>query len=124
MNIVAINSRVKFLVLIFSMLNLTACQQTESESSANDNASTEKTEQTTSESFNLIAEAKKLSTKAKEVGFEWSTTQKLIDQAEVAEKTGNTKLASELATKAIKESKNSLAQAKYADEHWQDHTIN
>jgi len=119
-----VSQKSKLLVFVLAMLSLSACQKTDSETSTNDNASTEIVEQTTSESSNLIAEASKQSAKAKEVGFEWSTTQKLIDQAQQAEKAGDTKLASELATKAIKESKNSLAQAKYADEHWQDHTIN
>ncbi|PHS15653.1 MAG: hypothetical protein COA86_13300 [Kangiella sp.] len=119
-----VSHKTKLLVLILAILSLSACEKTESETSANDSASTEKVEQITSESSNLIAEANKQSAKAKEVGFEWSTTQKLIDQAQQAEEAGDTKLASELANKAIKESKNSLAQAKYADEHWQDHTIN
>ena len=71
-----------------------------------------------------IATAKNLLEKAAKAGFEWSTTAPLILKAEEALHAGNNEQALELVEKAILEANGSLAQRKYAEEHWQDHAIN
>ncbi|MFT6732175.1 MAG: curli biogenesis system outer membrane secretion channel CsgG [Polaribacter sp.] len=112
----------RILVLILISLGIVACQD--------ETGSTDKIEKigyvksSTNSIVDIIAKAKNSLAKAAEVGFEWSSTAPLIKQAVEAENSGNSKLALELANKAIKESENSLVQAKYADEHWQDHAIN
>ncbi len=72
----------------------------------------------------FIAEAKAQLLKANQAKYEWTTTEPLISLAVNAKNNGEHELAIELAKKAILESNNALLQAKYSDNHWQDHAIN
>jgi len=116
-------NNVRLLILIMLPFALLACQQNENESSDQSSVKIESVE-SANPAAKMIEKAKSQLAKAAEVRFEWNTTAVLIDKAEKANASGNTKLAIELAERAINESNNSLAQAKYADEHWQDHAIN
>ena len=53
-------------------------------------------------------------------GFEWSTTRKLIKAAETAQANGDEEKSLRLAKAALNEAEKSLAQAAYAEAHWQD----
>lgn len=70
----------------------------------------------------LITKAEKTRLKAAKAGFEWTATAGLIKQAKAAAEKGDKKQAEILANKALRQAENSLKQAKYADEHWQDYT--
>jgi len=59
-----------------------------------------------------------------ELGFEWSTTVKLIEQAKASVESGDLKEAEKLANLALTEANNSIKQAKYADNNWQDNVPN
>ena len=58
------------------------------------------------------------------LGFEWSTTVKLIEQAKASVESGDLKKAEKLANLALTEANNSIKQAKYADNNWQDNVPN
>ncbi len=68
----------------------------------------------------LIEKAEMTRNDAAKSGFEWTTTAKLIKKAKKAAKAGDSELAIKLATKALKEGENSLIQAKYANDHWEE----
>jgi len=70
-----------------------------------------------------IDKAEQLRLEAKKVGFEWNTTAPLIAKAREALSQGNTQLATELAERAIKEGQNSIKQAEYAKQHWQEFVL-
>ncbi len=114
----------RILVLALFSLGLMACQQGEKEVTTPIEKTTPVQAPNSNNSSDIIAEAKYWLAKAAEAKFEWSTTSILIDKAEQAEKAGNSELAIDFAKQAISESKNSLAQVKYSDEHWQDHSVN
>lgn len=116
-------NNVRLIILIILPFGLLACQQSENESSNQSSAKTE-TVESANPADKMIEKAKSRLAKAAEAKYEWSTTALLIEKAEKANASSNTKLAIELAERAINESNNSLAQAKYSDEHWQDHAIN
>lgn len=67
-----------------------------------------------------IANAESARLEAKKLGFEWSTTSILIQQAKDAAQAGDSVKAEMLASKALAEAKNSKIQAEYAEKHWQD----
>lgn len=67
----------------------------------------------------LIEDASALHIKTQQLGFAWTTTAVLIEQAIQARKEGNEDLASALAQQAIIESQNSIKQAEFAEKHWQ-----
>ncbi len=67
----------------------------------------------------LINKAETIRLKAAEVGFEWTTTSKLIAEARQAAKEGNKELSEKLASEAIKQAEASLKQAKFAAANWQ-----
>ena len=71
-----------------------------------------------------IESAELARTEAIKLGFEWSTTIKLIEQAKVAAESGDLEKAEKLANLALTEANNSIKQAKYADENWQDNVPN
>ena len=70
----------------------------------------------------LIDKAEATRVQAAAAGFEWTKTAGLIKSANKALQEGDAALAQKLASKALKQGENSLLQAKYSDEHWQDHT--
>ena len=113
----------RLLILIMLPFGLLACQQNENDSSSQPSVKTEKVV-SANPAAKMIEKAKSQLAKAAEARYEWNTTALLIEKAEKANASGDTKLAIELAERAINESNNSLAQAKYSDEHWQDHAIN
>ncbi|MCJ8297608.1 MAG: hypothetical protein MJK13_01550 [Pseudomonadales bacterium] len=69
----------------------------------------------------LIDKAQSTRLQAAAAGFEWTKTAGLIKSAQKALKDGDAALAQKLASKALKQAENSLLQAQYSDEHWQDH---
>ena len=58
--------------------------------------------------------------KAAAKGFEWTTTRKLIADAETALAAGDKDKGLKLAKAALNEAEKSLVQANYAKAHWQD----
>ena len=69
----------------------------------------------------MIEKAEATRLQAAEAGFEWTTTAELINSARISAKAGDAKLAMALAEKALRQGENSLRQAKYAEEHWQEY---
>lgn len=61
--------------------------------------------------------------KAKELGFEWSTTSILINNAKKAIEAGDKANAKMYAEKAINEANLSLKQAKYAEKNWKKYAL-
>lgn len=57
--------------------------------------------------------------KAAAKGFEWTTTRKLIKDAEAALAVGDKDKSLKLAKAALNEAEKSLIQANYAEAHWQ-----
>lgn len=74
-------------------------------------ATTGETEPTAAEA---IAAAKSANAEAKALGFEWNTTQGLIDSAEAALAAGNEDEAKSLANEARRQAENAIAQGKLA----------
>ncbi|MFT4927241.1 MAG: hypothetical protein ACI8WB_003347 [Phenylobacterium sp.] len=68
----------------------------------------------------LITKAETSRQKAAKAGFEWTATAGLIKQAKQAKQQGKKAQAKILAHKALKQAQNSLLQAKFAAQHWQD----
>ena len=118
------NISFRILVLLVASIGLLACEKTTSNTASEKSVVSDTEENETNSASTLISKAKVQLQKAADARFEWNTTAPLISQAEDAEKSGEIKLAMQLAERAIKEANNSIAQAKYADEHWQDHAIN
>ena len=116
------NISFRILVLLVASIGLLACEKTTSNTASE--KSVVSVENETNSASKLISKAKVQLQKAADARFEWNTTAPLISQAEEAEKSGDIKLAKQLAERALKEANNSLVQAKHADEHWQDHAIN
>lgn len=75
-------------------------------------ATTGETEPTAAEA---IAAAKSANAEAKALGFEWTTTQGIIDSAEAALAAGNEDEAKALADKARRQAENAIAQQKLAE---------
>lgn len=75
-------------------------------------ATTGETEPTAAEA---IAAAKSANAEAKALGFEWTTTQGIIDSAEAALAAGNEDEAKTLADKARRQAENAIAQQKLAE---------
>ncbi len=76
-----------------------------------------------SEVKGLINNAERTRQKAAKAGYEWTTTAGLIKKAKAALKKGDNSAAVILAKKALREAKNSMKQAEFADLHWQDFEI-
>lgn len=68
----------------------------------------------------VIAEADSLRKEAKGLGFEWRDTSKYIKKAKALLAEGKLDKAMTTAKHAKLEGSAAIAQAKYADEHWQD----
>ena len=75
-------------------------------------ATTGETEPTAAEA---IAAAKSANAEAKALGYEWTTTQGIIDSAEAALAAGNEDEAKALADKARRQAENAIAQQKLAE---------
>ncbi len=69
----------------------------------------------------LINQATSTLKEVTKLGFEWTTTEGLINSAKQALKQGKTELATTLATKALKQAENGIKQAKYSEQHWKDY---
>ena len=116
------NKNIRTLVFILISLGIASCQSESSK--VKDEVPSVLALDPSKEASEKIATAKNLLEKAAKAGFEWSTTAPLILKAEEALHAGNNEQALELVEKAILEANGSLAQRKYAEEHWQDHAIN
>ena len=68
----------------------------------------------------ILDDAQMTLNKAAEKGFEWTTTRKLIADAEAALAAGDKDKGLKLAKAALNEAEKSLMQASYAEAHWQD----
>ena len=67
----------------------------------------------------ILDDARMTLDKAAAKGFEWTTTRKLIDDAETALAAGDKDKSLKLAKAALNEAEKSLIQANYAEAHWQ-----
>ncbi len=68
----------------------------------------------------MLEDARATLNKAAAKGFEWTTTRKLIKEAETAMAAGDEDKSLKLAKAALNEAEKSLVQADYAESHWQD----
>ena len=68
----------------------------------------------------ILDDAQMTLSKAAAKGFEWTTTRKLIADAETALTAGDKDKSLKLAKAALNEAEKSLVQANYAKAHWQD----
>lgn len=68
----------------------------------------------------MLEDARTTLSKAAAKGFEWTTTRKLIKDAELALAAGEKEKSLKLAKAALNEAEKSLIQANYAETHWQD----
>ena len=68
----------------------------------------------------MLEDARATLSKATARGFEWTTTRKLINEAEIAMAAGDEDKSLKLAKAALNEAEKSLVQANYAESHWQD----
>ena len=68
----------------------------------------------------ILDDARMTLNKAAAKGFEWTTTRKLIADAETALAAGDKDKSLKLAKAALNEAEKSLMQANYAEAHWQD----
>jgi len=68
----------------------------------------------------ILEDARLTLNEAAAKGFEWTTTRKLIADAEAALAAGNKDASLKLAKAALNEAQKSLIQANYAAAHWQD----
>ena len=68
----------------------------------------------------ILEEARATLSKATARDFEWTTTRKLIKEAEAALASGDEDKSLKLAKAALNEAEKSLVQANYAEAHWQD----
>jgi len=68
----------------------------------------------------ILDDARMTLSKAAAKGFEWTTTHKLIADAETALAGGDKDKSLKLAKAALNEAEKSLMQANYAETHWQD----
>ena len=68
----------------------------------------------------ILEEARVALNEAAAKGFEWTTTRKLIKEAETAMAAGDEDKSLKLAKAALNEAEKSLVQADYAESHWQD----
>ena len=68
----------------------------------------------------ILDDARMTLSKAAAKGFEWTTTRKLIENAEIALAAGDEDKSLKLAKAALNEAEKSLVQADYAESHWQD----
>ena len=71
----------------------------------------------------LIHKAERTRQKAAKAGFEWTATAGLIKEAKAALKKGDKSAAALLAKKALRQAKNSMKQAEFADLHWQEFEV-
>ena len=67
----------------------------------------------------ILDNARMTVNKAAAKGFEWTTTRKLIVDAETALAAGDKDKSLKLAKAALNEAEKSLIQANYAETHWQ-----
>ena len=67
----------------------------------------------------ILEDARTTLDKASARGFEWTTTRKLITDAETALAAGDKDKSLKLAKAALNEAEQSLIQANYAEAHWQ-----
>ncbi len=67
----------------------------------------------------ILDDARMTLNKAAAKGFEWTTTRKLIEDAETALAGGDENKGLKLAKAALNEAEKSLMQANYAETHWQ-----
>ena len=68
----------------------------------------------------ILDDARMTVNKAAAKGFEWTTTRKLIEDAEIALAGGDKDKSLKLAKAALNEAEKSLIQANYAEAHWKD----
>ena len=68
----------------------------------------------------ILDDARMTVNKAAVKGFEWTTTRKLIEDAERALAGGDKDKSLKLAKAALNEAEKSLIQANYAEAHWKD----
>lgn len=66
----------------------------------------------------ILEDARTTLNKAAAKGFEWTTTRKLIEGAEIALAAGEKDKSLKLAKAALNEAEKSLTQANYAEAHW------
>ena len=71
----------------------------------------------------LINNAERTRQKAAKAGFEWTATAGRIKEAKAALKKGDKSAAMLLAKKALRQAKNSMKQAEFADLHWQEFEV-
>jgi len=67
----------------------------------------------------ILEDARTTLSAAAAKGFEWTTTRKLIKDAEIALAAGDEDGSLKLAKAALNEAEKSLIQANYAEAHWQ-----
>ena len=66
----------------------------------------------------ILEDARTTLSKAAAKGFEWTTTHKLIEDAEIALAAGDKDKSLKLAKAALNEAEKSLIQANYAEANW------
>jgi len=105
------------LILLFAALSLVGCSESGMDSSTDSKASTAHEEPADLET--LIKQAEDARAEADKLGFEWSVTGPLLEEAHAAVKAGNEEQATALFQEVKHQSMLAIEQAHYADKHWQ-----
>ena len=103
------------LIMAAAVTMLTACS--ESDTTADSSAQTQHDEALDIDT--LIKHAEEAKAEAGELGFEWSVTGPLLEEAHAAYKAGNKEQATALFQEVKHQSMLAIEQAHYADKHWQ-----
>ncbi len=110
-------TRFSSLLLILAAGFLTGCSDSGMESNTNNKAAAVHEEPADLET--LIKQAESALAEANELGFEWSVTAPLLEEAHAANKAGNEEQATALFQEVKHQSMLAIEQAHYADKHWQ-----
>jgi len=111
------NNKLRLLLLMLaSVTMIAACSDA-------DNNTTDQPAQTQHEEVSdidtLMQQAEEARAEADKLGFEWSVTGPLLEEAYAAHKAGNHEQAIALFTEVKHQSMLAIEQAHYADKHWQ-----
>lgn len=111
------NNKLQFLLLIIaSVTMITACSDAD-QSTTDQPAQAQHNEASDLET--LMKQAEDARAEADKLGFEWSVTGPLLEEAHAAYKAGNREQAIALFTEVKHQSMLAIEQAHYADKHWQ-----
>jgi len=116
-NIMAKTTLSTLLVLLTASLFVTGCSESGTDTMTDKPASTEQAEAVDLDT--LIKQAEDARAEADKLGFEWSVTAPLLEEAHAAAKAGNHEQAIALFQEVKHQSMLAIEQAHYADKHWQ-----